>query len=400
MGKLLSSLSSALSGTTAGTKSAVPQPQVMPAAPQQPGMTDMSSPAAQQPGISMQDLYAPTQGQPAQAPAPADNPYTQYDNSGTPADVAQSVGTPVQQPITITGDDWHPKDESLLGKIGDMMFGGETFRHRTDQANLKSAMQSFQKDPETAINRVRQVDPKAAWDMYQNLSGIKANEALEQQRIQDRQDKGRDRLGNMLGALDGPNAAAIYEKQLPMYRKYAEKYNLDPSELPDKYDADAIAALREQGISGYDQERLKQGDANQKSLEGYRNTQIELSKIGKQIELGNLNERIRSDQVIESRLDKSQVLAAREQASKEGVSKDADGNPTGMGVTLNSFFAPYMNMKRGQYVVSPDKTQVLMKRADGYIYKYPLAHREDGSAYIDLDNPIIRGTTVDGYLSK
>lgn len=417
MGHLINSLVG-MAGATTNAKPTAPPPAAPSNVPA-PNLDDMmaalstpSNPSAQamqagavpnqqsQAGISMADLYSPAMQQPAPA-ATQDNPYTPYDNS-IPQDVAQNVGTPDNQnPITITGDSWKPKEESLIQHVGDFMLGGDHFKNKVDKDNLVSAMKGFQKDPEQAINRIRQLDPKLAWTMEDQLSGMKANQALEQQRVQARQDTGRDRLGNMLGSVtSSKDPTTVYEKQLPMMRKYAESYGLDPSELPDTYDADTINGLRSQGISTYDQGRLQQEGANSAALQQYRSTEIALSKLGKQIDMGNLGERIKNDQITEQNLGSRTVLEAKRQAAAEGVTKDADGNTVGMGVTLNSAFAPYLDMKPGQYVVSPDKTQVLMKKPDGYVYKYPLKKRKDGSAYIDLDNPIIRGTTVDGYVSK
>ena len=374
-------------------------------------LTDMSSQGQSQamasqsmaPGISLADLYAPEiaqpqeQAPPPQAPAaPLDNPYTPYDNN-VQQDVAENVGTP-EEDITVTGDSYQPKHkEGWLGKTLDvlLMLRGRhpAFKERKDLENFQDIMGSYLDNPERAIRRVgKYVDPETAIRMQQNLSTVRANEELASGRLQDRRDKGLDRMANMTGILAGnKNAEEIYKQKLPMFRQYMSNYGYTAEEakklLPDKYDPDQLAALRSSGISVYDQGRLAQSAESAKNLEQYRQTQISLDKLGKQISIKNSAETERHNRETEARLDQAQVLSARESATKNGI-------------TLNSAFAPYVNLRPGQYVVSPDKTQVLMKRPDGYIYKFPLQKRNDGSSFIDLDNPIVRGTTVEGYLSK
>lgn len=212
--------------------------------------------------------------QPAAAPppveavqAPVDNPYV----ADTPKDLNSD--------ITVQADPWKPKKESLLGQIGDavlLMKGMKPiFRERTDNKNMESAMEGFQKDPEQAIRRMRRVDPETAWKMQEDYTRMKANEELAQQRAEARRAQGGQMIGGILSSIPNDKTAAdVYTKVLPTIRKMSEYYGYDPSLLPDKYDPDEINAMTHQGLSAYQAKRLGQYGTEIENTQNYRGQRL------------------------------------------------------------------------------------------------------------------------------
>lgn len=220
---------------------------------------------------------APTVTPEPTAPQPVDNPYA----ADTAKEIANGLGTSdAPQDVTVKGDSWQPKHESVLGVIGDflMMRRGmqPIFRQRTDEANLKSAMQGFQRDPETAISRVRKVDPEMAYKMQQQLQVTNTNKALEDTRIADLREKGLTRIGGMLGAIQqSKNPEAVYKQTLPTMRRWIDSYHLDPSILSDNYDSEAVNAIRMGSIDPYRQESLANSNASREDLNNYRQESLQ-----------------------------------------------------------------------------------------------------------------------------
>lgn len=217
-------------------------------------------------------MVAPQQAAPQQ---PIDNPYAQ----DTAKEIGNSLGSNSGEDVTVTGDTFKPKKESVLGVIGDFLLMRRgmqpIFRQRTEEANMKEALKGFQRDPASAISRVRQIDPELAFKMQQQLQASNANNALEQERRIEIQDKGVQRIGGMLGAVqNSKDPAAIYAKTLPTMRRWAETYGIDPSSLPDTYDADAVNGFRSGAISPYQQESLSQRDQARQDLNTYRQSSL------------------------------------------------------------------------------------------------------------------------------
>lgn len=242
-------------------------------------LQDAGSLLPQMPGPqqSMPDASVPQPTQIAQAQTP--NQDAMFGQTRLPQGTIEENPQPVDNPyapdtakeIVVQGDDWKPKHESFLGQIGDFLLMRRgmqpVFRQRTDEANLKSAMQGFQKDPETAISRVRQVDPELAAKLQEQQSRVNANNALTQQREAARMQQGSNVLGSMLGSITkSKDPAAIYSKTLPTMRAYAEAMHFPSDMLPDTYDPDIVGTLQNGGLSVYQQQRLDQYNRGLNSL--------------------------------------------------------------------------------------------------------------------------------------
>jgi hypothetical protein len=167
----------------------------------------------------------PAQGAPAMQPPPIDN----------------------TQDINVTGDAWKPKKETTLGHIYDFLDGKPTYEKKTDDENLKSAMQGFDENPIRTIRRVAKVNPTLAWNMYNQYHDNKIQDDIAKSRTDD------ETLARASGLLATatPQTYPIIQQRL---NKYFEAKGFDPGiPLPDTYDPDAIQGWREGTLKGREQ---------------------------------------------------------------------------------------------------------------------------------------------------
>lgn len=289
--------------------------------------------------------------------------------------------------VLVQGDSWRPKKQDFLSLLGDILYGRGVFRQRIQRENERQAMENFQTEPAQAINRMGLVNADKAWQMKQQLASRQATEEQAENARLDRQSRGSEIVSGMLGTLPEGNEEVAYTKMLPFMRQVLENYDVDPSILDDNYDKEKVGMLSRYGISGYQAAQLKRQEEAAAALQGQRVKTLALDSLGKEIAIEKLNQDERQHRERESRLNRAQVLQAREQAQKQGI-------------TLDPSFGRFQGLQPGQYVLNPSGNKVSVKRPDGLIYGYDVLKREDGSKYINPDKPIFRGTTVEGYLSR
>lgn len=218
-----------------------------------------------------------------QAPVRPPDPSSFTPQLNTPR---MSVNTPMQPPpvnnpqdVQVMGDSWTPKKETTLGHIYDFLSGDHTYEKKTDEENLKSAMQGFDENPIRTIRRVAKVDPKAAWAMYNQYHDNKIQDDIAKNR-EDDETLGR---GSGLLATATPQSYPIIKQRL---EQYFQSKGFDPGiPLPDSYDAEAIQGWREGTLKGkeqmdyesqnnYRQERLKQFNQQIMSNNAYRGARL------------------------------------------------------------------------------------------------------------------------------
>lgn len=327
-------------------------PGVDPLAP----LPDPTPPQSQNMGPMASSLLAQPQGQ-SSAPQLPDNAYA----PDTPKDIMASSAA--DDSIQVIGDDWKPKRMSPLENIADYFLGGLIRRH-VKAANEASALKGFQKDPETAIARVRQVDPERAWKMNEDLSRVKANQALETQRMIDTRNKAGDIMGSMVNAItDSKNPEEIYTQKLPTIRKFAEYYGYDPSLLPDTYDKDTMNFIRQKGFSAYEQERLKDFDQTEARQADYQDRSLQALTQDRQARL----EEEKRNHDIDNAL-------AREKFDFDKT-KTENGKPGPKNI---------FNKDTGEYrgLMSPDGQQAAVLGPDGKWKAYRLQRRGDLSSRV------------------
>ncbi len=224
--------------------------------------------APQPQGFSLLSQAMPTQqadtAQAAPAPdaKPVDNPYV----DDTPKELADD------EPITVTGDRFQPKHESLLGKIADTLLilrGRQpVFRQRTDAANMREAMKNYSADPEAAARRVNLIDADAAQKLRESTQRMQNNELIQASNLGTLQDKGFDRLASLSGAIQSSkDPAANYQRMLPTLRAVAGQYKLDDTvQFPDQYDANTLGNIKKGGLTVYQQEALQNQDETNKRI--------------------------------------------------------------------------------------------------------------------------------------
>lgn len=189
-------------------------------------------------------------------------------------------------------DAWKPKDESTLGKIGDvllMLRGGQPiFRQRTDNANMASAMAEYRQNPndqnlELATQRMSQIPDLAekAVSMHNQLQ----QNLFYQGTAAERQMIGRNDALNKIGSLgqainNSSDPDGNYQKMLPTLNTFAKSAGLP--ELPKQYDKDALDNYASAAMTPYQKEELGIRQNAADALNQYRTVQekVDLAKLG------------------------------------------------------------------------------------------------------------------------
>lgn len=233
----------------------------------------------------------PPMGTPPIVPDQRQAPLPSYNDTPAYADPSED--------IEVTGDGWKPKKRSTLGTIADMLFGKPIFANRVKSINVNRAMQGFAQDPLQAIRRLSQINGMEgkAWDMYNQYSDNKRADETTESANEVRQDRARDRVGGMLGAILSSNdPAGAYTKNLPVLRRYLESKKIDPTELPDQWDADWANTYRNGGIS-VDAQEDNQRDATYKGTRlGQYQQSINNTEQYRQERLGQISQTIENTQ--------------------------------------------------------------------------------------------------------
>jgi len=209
-----------------------------------------------------------------------------------PADTA-APPPQAQAPVAPTpADAWKPKDESTLGKIGDvllMLRGGQPiFRQRTDNANMASAMAEYRQNPsdqnlELATQRMSQIPDLAekAVSMHNQLQ----QNLFYQGTAAERQMIGRNDALNKIGSLgqainNSSDPDGNYQKMLPTLNTFAKSAGLP--QLPDQYDKDALDNYASAAMTPYQKEELGIRQNAADALNQYRTVQekVDIAKLG------------------------------------------------------------------------------------------------------------------------
>lgn len=270
MGDLLNTLAGGVQGAVGATglqsnQAAAPPQSYMvpltPAAEMLPGVPqgvvgDVSQAAPQTAQAGMPPAVAALLGQPAQPEMEApDEPYVNPYAGGVDEPIEEQLSD--DEDITVEGDPWQPDKLNTLEKIADFFLKGN-LRYGNKQKNMKSALQGAVRDPERAIARMRQVDPKMAWKMQEDLTRMKANQALVLNREGERLKTGGGVMGGMLEAIQkSPDPKAAYQKLLPILQTYGDKYGVPPEAFDPEYDPERVNTLIGSGISAYQQRYLE-----------------------------------------------------------------------------------------------------------------------------------------------
>lgn len=207
---------------------------------------------------------------PEEAPEPYNNPYTPMDPEGPPL----STDEPQGEDISVEGDTWQPKKLSPLEQVADFFLKGN-LRYRNKQANLRSAMEGYDRDPEKVFSRIRRhIDPKLAQEFEQRYSATQANRELAQNRRVDYINKGGDDIAAMLDVIEkSNNPEQAYTSLRPVLNNFAKMYN--HPELPETFNKDELAAWRKRGLSVAQQETLDRLESSQAFSQNLRTQQRE-----------------------------------------------------------------------------------------------------------------------------
>lgn len=432
MGKLLDSLAAAVKASPAASTPSPNNPLTMP----RPVADQAPAPSPQMPSVSaldpmlmaamgvdpqaqvqqpvapqsnpMADIYSQgiTQPPPAPAPVQQDNAYTPYDNN-SPAAIANSIGTPEDRPIDIVGDSWKPHKESKLGRLMDtfLQMDGHrpVFQDRTDDRNLKDAMQGTNKDKQLLLDRVKKFNPDLALKMEQDMSSVNANNALAEQRAQARQETGRTNMTGMLNSIQGSSdPAGVYEKQLPMLRKYADSYGVSGDELPDQYDADAIKTYIGQAMTPAQQQSLKQGADEHKDLQTERQSDVDLRKQQLKIEQYNSDtSRMNAETARDSLDNRSDNMDAGTLSQRQSLYKQMLGGAAKVPWLYGGFVKGVFGSGSkgipvpGKVYVSPDKTMAVKLNGNGSWSVYDLSKGLEHAREIQRLGGVVAGASQD-----
>jgi len=196
----------------------------------------------------------------------------------TTAQTAQPVpGQP--DDITVQGDGWNPKKPTLLGILADgyLISKGMQpgFAINRDKRNVEEALDGFTQDPLQSINRLARIrghqdDAIKLYNQYQDNSRLDRAESRLDSAYHD---KARGVMASMLGAATPENYGSMRQRMLT-YGKSRGLTDDELSDLPEKYDPDAIAAWR-YGAVPVDAQMDNSRDAVAKgALIDYRNKRL------------------------------------------------------------------------------------------------------------------------------
>lgn len=245
------------------------------------------------------------QAQPQQAPAPLTDA-----GAPPPGHVVSPADATQEEPEIVVENEPYPKSKyrngivqggtfrlgglggNILGALGDafLMQAGQNpvYRQRLQQARISEAMESFQQDPERAIDMLMQIDPEAAAKLAQQQVenrradrgldqtdtelGIRGRTADSQIRTNDMQWREgiNDRAMAMLGKANAQTYPALRRQVINYYKSYGME---PPFELPETFDEAAVTALRLGRVPvGTQMELGNQRDYQQGQLEIGRRT--------------------------------------------------------------------------------------------------------------------------------
>jgi hypothetical protein len=251
----------------------IPLPDAAAALPAMPGPQGTAPDVSQPSFADMAPMLTALADQPVPAatedPEPSNNPYTPFD----PKEPSDEPKEPSDEDIEVVGDSWQPKKLSPLEEVANLFLGGY-LGIKNKQKNMRSAMEGFQRDPDQAARRMRQVDPKEAWKMYEDTSRIKYNQSLTkstEQKYQITADKAIS--GALVSMSKDPEAAKYYDKVRPILQETWDRVG-GKTQLPEVYDADTLGTIGNLGMSAYQAQRLDQQERGLQSLVGQREATV------------------------------------------------------------------------------------------------------------------------------
>lgn len=183
-----------------------------------------------------------------------------------------------------------PKKINFWQALGDqllMHWGNKPlFQQRLNQENMQRAMEGFTQEPLEAIRRVAQINPNAAWQLYNQYSDNARADRIAGRQEDVAGEKYLTRVGGMLNAIrSAKDPVTAYRQQMPIIRRYAEARGVDLTGLGDDYDENAISSFIMGGVSPEDQLRME-------ALAQYRRDRLGLDerKFGETVRNNNIRD--------------------------------------------------------------------------------------------------------------
>lgn len=169
-------------------------------------------------------------------------------------------------PIEILVEGFKPKKAGFLDRFLDnflVNMGGKPVREqRIKEDNMRAAMEGFTSDPLNAIRRIAQINPEAAWTLYDKYLDNTRADSIAKRQEDVASMKYMGRLGGMLRAIQtSKDPADQYTRMLPNIKRYAERYGLPLEDLPEEYNDEVINAYVMRNVDVEDQIRQEQLDA-------------------------------------------------------------------------------------------------------------------------------------------
>lgn len=188
---------------------------------------------------------------------------------------AMEDDTPID---VIAKDNWKPHKPTILGAIADafLMSRGmqPAFSQNRNARDTRDAMQNFTTNPMQAIRRMSQIpgNEKTSWDLLDKQQDNERQNLAAEVLAETRKEKFRLNVAGRLQSISrAKDPFEAYRQTLPMMRKYMQMHGLDPSELPDEYNQDAINGWVGQSVTPEDQIRME-------ALEEYRRRRFEMEQ--------------------------------------------------------------------------------------------------------------------------
>lgn len=267
-----------------------------------------------------------------------------------PPPAGDEMDPAVSQDATVKG--WRPKKPSLLGILADALIigrgGKPVYAQYLRDQNISAAMQGFQKDPEEAIARMRQIDPERAWQMQQqHVDNVRQQAQADAQTRYNNfryDDVVQERISRMIGALTPENYGVL----LPRIKAYAQAKGATV-DLPDVYDADALSLHRMGGLSVDDQ------------MDNYRDGYYKNRRLGQMDERLEMQGADTESRINDRNLRRGETQRHNRVTEVQGEQRlqRGSGGKTNKGTTI-------VQTPRGPAELSPDGMKVRIKVGDEY----------------------------------
>jgi hypothetical protein len=261
-----------------------------------------------------------------------------------------AVVDPVDEAVTVQGDAWKPRKQTILGALADAFLvskgGKPMYTMMRDQRNVNEALKGYQSDPDKALRRLMSIpghEEDALKLLEQRTDNTRADRLLERQEDSLARQQDNDvwrMIGGMMNIATPETWTAMRDRAIAR----ADARNVEVRHLiPPEYDPDAARFMVFGEVKPKDQLTLEERDRN--------NTER------REIQRDRLEETGRHNQVTEGQ-------ARANEAGRNARDNDNVNKPVSKKTLKERFGNKAIRSPDGKRTYEFDATGTLMKQTD------------------------------------